>query len=392
MSTLVPERTLLFSPALAATIGLEEAILLHLLHDLSLSRRGSALRGLCWFDIERQTLEELLPFWSANDLNRIALNLTAKGILHLDTAAPAETLRYAFEPSLSAAATSKPEIPATAPRSSDESRPGIAPRPQSPLRPVGGATLLPANWQPADDLLQLLGLNHGIPRHFALAQVEDFVLYWRERGEASHAWASRFRQHVLRQWRLSQQQQAESERRPASVTPGTGIVATTAASGWRPSDDALRILERSGVSRAFIEDAIPEFVLYWRERGDESSTWNSKFIAHIRRQWARYSSSLGHEREPHPIDPRWQPSEDVYDILRMANIDIDFARDLIPEFVLFWRDAGTPQRSWNTKFLQHVKHHWALRLQRDSRALSEPAGAFARLTDRSWASGLVDGV
>ncbi len=391
MSTLVPERTLLFSPALAATIGLEEAILLHLLHDLSLSRRGNVARGLHWFDIDLPTLQQLLPFWSSTDLNRISLSLNGKGVLHIDTAAPGDLLRFAFEPARAvepASAAAKAPLPA---HTADD-RPGIAPRPQSPLRPVGGATLLPPNWQPADDLLQLMALNHGIPRRFALEQVEDFVLYWRERAEASHAWASRFRQHVLRQWRLTQQQQAESVRRPASVTVASGTAPAVARSGWRPSEDALQILERSGISRAFIDDAIPEFVLYWRERGDESSTWNSKFIAHIRRQWARYASSLEHEREPHPIDPRWRPSADVLDILRMANIDLDFARDLIPEFVLFWRDAGTPQRSWNTKFLQHVKHHWALRLQRDTRAFGEPANAFARLTDRSWADGLVDGV
>lgn len=396
MSSLVPERTLLFSSALAATIGLEEAILLHLLHDLSLSRRGNVARGLHWFDIELAMLEQLLPFWSSTDLSRISLNLAAKGVLHVDTAAPGDQLRYAFEPTRTDATAKTTPSARTADDAS--SPPGIAPRPQSPLRPpAGGATLLPNAWQPADDLLQLLALNHGIPRHFALEQVEDFVLYWCERGEASHAWASRYRQHVLRQWRLMQQQQAEPERRPATVTPGSGVATApiarvTANSSWRPSEDALQILERSGVSRAFIDDAIPEFVLYWRERGDESSTWNSKFIAHIRRQWARYSSSLEHDRDPHPINPRWRPSEDVLDILRMANIDIEFARELIPEFVLFWRDAGTPQRSWNTKFLQHVKHHWAKRLQKDTRALGEPAGAFARLTDRSWANGLVDGV
>src|SRR5690606_33273314 len=112
-----------------------------------------------------------------------------------------------------------------------------------------------------------------------------------------------------------------------------------------PSADAVQILQRSGVSPTFIEDAVPEFLLYWRERGEAASTWNSKFIAHIRRQWARYSSALEHERDPHPIPSNWQPSEDVQDILRMANIDLAFARELLPEFILFWRDAGTPQRS-----------------------------------------------
>ena len=43
------------------------------------------------------------------------------------------------------------------------------------------------------------------------------------------------------------------------------------------------------------DDAVPEFVLYWRERGETIKTLNSKFINHILRQWARYSSALGVE-------------------------------------------------------------------------------------------------
>ena len=42
---------------------------------------------------------------------------------------------------------------------------------------------------------------------------------------------------------------------------------------WQPDIDAIEILLRAGVDKNFIEDAVPEFVLYWRERGDNTSTW-----------------------------------------------------------------------------------------------------------------------
>ena len=90
--------------------------------------------------------------------------------------------------------------------------------------------------------------------------------------------------------------------------------------------DAMEIMERGGIARDFIEQAIPEFILYWRERGARAKELNSKFIQHIRIQWARYSSSLEHSTEPKRIVDHWQPSEDVYDILRMSHIDLDFAR------------------------------------------------------------------
>ena len=387
MTPLVPERMLVFSPALAATIGLEEAILLHLLHDLASARvQPAGDAGPAWLAVELDVLQRLLPFWSPRDLQRVSRSLADKGVLRMDSAPLSDTqpLRFAFdEPAVTAAAATPAPRRATPPQ-----RAGA-----TPLRPRG-ASALSSLWQPDEDLLQLLALNHGIPRQFALDQREDFILYWRETGQVSHAWASRFRQHVLRQWRL-QQQQVQVREEPA-VTAHNAL-----DRNWQPSVDALQILERGGVSRGFIEDAIPEFVLYWRERGEGSGTWNSKFIAHIRRQWARYANALEHDQEPRPLATNWQPSEDVYDILRMANIDLQFARDVLPEFILFWRDAGTAQRSWNTKFLQHVKYQWATRhhmqalggaRQAAGAALEPPRSTFEQLTDRSWAAGLVDGL
>lgn len=368
MTSLVPESMLVFSPALAATIGLEEAILLHLLSDIARfapSRDGE-------ISAELATLGTAMPFWNRRDLLRIARSLADKGILALDEGAIGGSDRLVFRFAEGQANVAPPPVTSPAAR---------------------GPQPLSSSWRPDDDLLQLLAMNHGISRRFALEQLEGFFLYWRDRNEIRHSWASLFRQHVLNQWRRTEQRVAEAAR-PAEQAP---------SGDWFPSDDALQILERSGINRAFIEDAVPEFVLYWRERGDNAGTWNSKFIAHIRRQWASFTSALEHDREPRPIPTNWQPSEDVNDILRLANIDQQFARDLLPEFILFWRDAGTPQRSWNTKFLQHVKYQWAtrhhLRYGANHAGQQLPGGAattathsaFDRLTDRSWATGIVDG-
>lgn len=379
MTSLVRERMLIFSPALAATIGLEEAILLHLLHEVGSCRPG---RAQGWFEVELQTLAQLLPFWERAQLQRVCASLVDKGVLQARW--ETDPLQFSFnERDCAPAPRERRRNPSAA----------AADAPRAPLRPRG-ATLLGRDWRPDEDLLQMLELNSGIPREFALEQLEDFIFYWTDRAEVSHAWASRFRSHVLHSWRRREQRVGE-ERRPLDNGP---------EADWHPSPDALQILERSGVNREFIEDAIPEFILFWRERGASDGTWNSKFIAHIRRQWAHYRNALQHEQEPRPIAANWQPSEDVYDILRMANIDLAFARELIPEFILFWRDTGSVQRSWNTKFLQHVKYQWATRhhlqhgggharAQLTAGASPQPASStFEQLTDRSWASGLIDGI
>ena len=248
-----------------------------------------------------------------------------------------------------------------------------------------GAGLLPAHWTPSEDLLQLLALNHNITRQFALDQLEDFVYYWRERGEISHAWENKFRQHVTASWRRHQQHEAEAFREP---------VPELVDNGWQPSADAMEILERNEIDARFIQEAIPEFVLYWQERGGNPRELNSKFIQHIRLQWARFSSSRKHDTEPQRIPEQWQPSEDVFDILQLSHIDADFARALVPEFIVYWRDSNQVHRSWNSKFLQHVKYHWAKRHQIEqaggNNAGQQGTHSTGRTRDRSLQEDLTD--
>ena len=336
--SLIPERQLLFSPLLAATIGLEEAILLQHLQPLFEHHSPQTRNGYAWLSVDRTFLLRTLPFWSAEDLHRISRSLADKGVLLIDSAPLHTATQLVF-------ALNEPVKPTDKPST-------LEPVPLAPTKRSAG--LLPLHWSPSEDLLQLLSLNHNIPRQFALDQLEDFIFYWRERAEASHAWENRFRQHIISAWRRHQQNQAESFRVPPT---------TTLDNNWRPSADAMEIMERGEIEREFIEQAVPEFILYWRERGANPKELNSKFIQHIRIQWAKYTSSLEHSTEPKRIVDHWQPSGDVFDILRLSHIDTQFAQSLVPEFIVYWRDSNQAQTSWNSKFIQHVKHHWAKRHQ-----------------------------
>ncbi|MDJ0878766.1 MAG: DnaT-like ssDNA-binding domain-containing protein [Halieaceae bacterium] len=366
-SSIIPERQLVFSPALAQTIGLEEAILLQHLSELFKHRESQEHRGYAWLRVQREWLLETLPFWSAVDLHRVTKSLTDKGLILVESPPlhEAEALVFAIN-----------ESRAT------ERQAARAATPQQPYQPPRrqGAGLLAAAWAPSEDLLQLLALNHGISRQFALEQLEDFVCYWRERGEVSHAWENKYRQHVLSRWRQSQQDTGERFR-PSDES---------LSDNWYPSEDALEILERTGVTRAFIDDAVPEFVLYWRERNPQEKALNSKFIQHIRRQWARYTSALTHDTEPTRIPEDWRPTEDVYDILRMSHIDPGFAEGLLPEFIIYWRDSNKLYKSWNTKFLQHVKYHWARRNELATHGQQQDPYRTGRTRDRSLAEDLND--
>ncbi len=372
-SSFIPERQLVFSPTLAATIGLEESVLLQHLNELFRHRAPDLRNGFAWLSIERQWLLQTLPFWSAVDLHRVSKSLADKGIILIGSPPLHESELFLFAVNESQASARTPAARLNA------------------VRQQNSAGLIGEAWTPSEDVLQLLGLNHNIARQFALDQLEDFVHYWRERGEISHAWENKFRQHVLSRWRHWQQEQAEAL--PFAGSPPE----TPVSNAWRPSEDAMDILLRAEIRREFIEDAIPEFILYWRERGETIKTLNSKFINHIRRQWARFTSALTHDTEPKRIPDNWRPKEDVYDILRMSHIDADFAEGLLPEFIIYWKDTNQLHASWNTKFLQHVKYKWANGHQFNSdnsnagQQRLDPAGRTRDrsikddLADRSWA-------
>lgn len=348
-SSLVPERQLVFSPGLAATIGLEETILLQHLQTLFEHRASQQRGGYAWLNVERSFLLQSLPFWNAVDLHRITRSLADKGVLLIESPPlhSSENLLFALNEPVRGHETEREPLPTQA-RTQAQPAPGD-PAPYTRR----SAALLPVHWSPSEDLLQLLALNHTIPRQFALDQLEDFIFYWRERGETSHAWENKFRQHVVSNWRRSQSRGSTFDvQSPAPLD-----------NHWQPSADAMEIMLRSGIARDFIEQGVPEFILYWRERGAAPKELNTKFIQHIRIQWARYTSSLEHSTEPKRIADNWQPGPDVYDILRMSHIELDFARSLLPEFIVYWRDSNQAHTSWNSKFLQHVKYHWAKRHQ-----------------------------
>jgi hypothetical protein len=383
-SSLIPEKPLSISPSLAATLGLEEACLLSILTEAATYLPTRSHQGRHWWQLDQTLAQKLMPFWTDYDLERVSRNLKDKGVILLDSAPYTQSREICFAFDTNEAAHTR-----------------VAPSPA-----IASANRIAPNWQPDRELLRRIG-EHNIPETFAWEQLPEFVTYWRERGEISHAWGARFLKHVLHQWREKETREARQlrEQREASETaflqPDQDIAMHR---DWRPSRDALEVLvKHAGISRAFVEDAIPEFVLYWQERGDVGRTWNSKFIQHVKRQWLRYNSALERDTEPRPIPDNWQPSKDVFDVLKLANIDLKFARDQVPEFLLYWRESGQIYSSWNTKFLQHVKYHWAklhalntanssqvqthAGQQQPSSASHTRARSLADdLTDRSWAS------
>ncbi|WP_075188291.1 DnaT-like ssDNA-binding domain-containing protein [Teredinibacter haidensis] len=369
-SSLIPERPILIYPGLAATLGLEESVLLSVLSDLAAGAEVQAAQGFEWRHIETNTLRSALPFWDDRDIVRLGKNLHAKGVLLQgpNLFGTSSHYRFAFNERVATASTQLHKT----------TQQKVTPQ-QAPAT-TSGKNYIASNWQPDTNTLAQLA-QHNIPDNFSYEQLPEFVTYWRDSGEVHRSWGAKFISWVIRKWRTFEAQRNRQDQN------------SPMQANWWPSEDAMDVLTvHAGIRREFVEDAIPEFILYWKERGDSLKTWNSKFIQHVRIQWKKFNTALEHSTDPKPISTNWQPSEDVYDVLRLANIDVNFATGLIPEFILYWRDSNQIHTSWNTRFLQHAKREWAKR-----HAITSPqAGNETRstrditleeeLADRSWAN------
>ena len=376
--SLFADKALSFSPQLAATIGLEGAVLLGVLHDVARYRDTSG-----WIVLRAQQLENWLPFWPAQDIQRISQTLVSMGLLQLRGAPYLSSQVLEFQLSAESLGLEQSAAPAVATAPAARSAPPVqaARAPQPPAvaavpavqQPALNAQLLAGEWQPDAECFRMLA-QMGIDREFAISLLPEFVSYWRQKRVAHYAWGNRFLKHAIKKWRDHQLHQAK-------IDQSTGMEAS-----WRPHEDAMAIMLRDGIDRQFIENCIAEFILYWRGRGEASSTWDSKFLQHVRHQWASYTATLGQDTTPRVMVPNWQPSADAYDILHMAAIDYQFAREQVPEFVLYWLESKQPHASWNTKFITHVKYRWARR--HDQAWQGETDGFVATHTDNSWATGL----
>ena len=312
--SLIPNRQLTFSPELAETIGLEEAVLLQALGEQLADHEA-------WTAISLARLQETLSFWSVDHIADLTGKLVTLGILQQKPSQMPDTIL------VSAAAA------ASVSAGTDSSR-------AAELEQTEGS-----RWQPSSALEDLIALTHDIPRHFISSVAAQFV------GTRGTEIDTQFRQRVLAHWREAQQSEAKAGQSKAFEVS----VPSPFGRDWVPSQDALDILAQAGIDIVFAESVRAEFILYWSERGGPPKEVNSRFVEHVRRRWLKHTSQLHHSTEPTRIPRNWQPDTSVYETLSLAGITEPEAKALLPEFVMYWVDSNEVHTSWNSKFLQHVK-------------------------------------
>ena len=221
------------------------------------------------------------------------------------------------------------------------------------------------NFYPSEDLVKQ-ACNLGIEEDFLGDQLPSFNLFWKGKDLKPHLKESKFLQYALKNWREKEKIEYQESKK------------VLLDSNWRPSEDAISILKNIDINDSFIESLLPEFILFWKEKRIKSNSWNSTFLNHVKKQWARKNFKLDSDKENHPMSKNWAPSEDCLKVLEVTNIPVDFIESKLPEFRLYWIDAGEISTNWNNKFINFVKNSW----EKDSKKSSN---ILERLANTEWA-------
>ena len=221
------------------------------------------------------------------------------------------------------------------------------------------------NFYPSEDLVKQ-ACNLGIEEDFLGDQLPSFNLFWKGKNLKPHLKESKFLQYALKNWREKEKIEYQESKK------------VLIDSNWRPSEDAISILKSLDINDSFIESLLPEFILFWKEKRIKSNSWNSTFLNHVKKQWARKNFQLDSDKENHPMSKNWVPSEDCMKVLEVTNIPVDFIESKLPEFRLYWIDAGEISTNWNNKFINFVKNSW----EKDSKKSSN---ILERLANTEWA-------
>ncbi len=209
---MIPEKVLVVSPALAETLGLEEALLYQLLTEL-------ALLGGQPLQLTEEHRRRLLPFWSPTQLSSVLRRLQAQGLLTAEGSAPWQVRLIDLD---NEATEPEPEAKATAPAVSQPVEPlnrvpvfgmndarrrnqmeddlAYLRNDQAPQESVRAErTRMHDSWEPSEDFPRLLSF-HDIPLTFALSELAKFRQYYQDKDRAEYSWDVRFLNWVQRAW------------------------------------------------------------------------------------------------------------------------------------------------------------------------------------------------
>ena len=59
---------------------------------------------------------------------------------------------------------------------------------------------------------------------------------------------------------------------------------------WEPNQNCFDVIKLARIDESFAKNQIPEFKIYWIDSNQVMTSWNSKFIQHVKFKWYKNNS------------------------------------------------------------------------------------------------------
>lgn len=126
------------------------------------------------------------------------------------------------------------------------------------------------DWMPSKESLDIIEMTK-ISKDFLDIKLKEFKVYWIERAQQRNNWNITFIDFIRREWA---KESSSNKGLPFSIDER-----------WYPGEEVFDILELSNISKDSALKYLREFILYWKDNGSAFTTWNSKYIEHVKRRY-----------------------------------------------------------------------------------------------------------
>ena len=220
------ENNLSFSSEVAETLGLECAVILSQYNNGKLDDISS-LQGLL------ESIKKNLSFLNNKTIENSVNTLINFGLIKFEK----NTIKEIYE-------LRKPSVSQESSKLADE-------------------------WSPSSEAIEILEMTN-ISQEFLKLKLREFKIYWIERGQKRNNWNSTFIEFIRREW--------------AKESNSKKVMPHIIDENWYPDEDVFDILNLSEINKDSALKYLKEFILYWKDKGSAFTTWNSKFIDHVKRR------------------------------------------------------------------------------------------------------------
>ena len=83
---------------------------------------------------------------------------------------------------------------------------------------------------------------------------------------------------------------------------------------WQPDQNWIRLCKQHSIPEDFIKQLVPEFVNYWRDRGQSRFSWGNAFYKHVLKEWRNEQTRRGAHELASTMSADWAPSPDAMDL------------------------------------------------------------------------------